>query len=150
MPHEQGLTSRRRSLYFAHHGESKMEFLELFDGANPCDAYRRMSSVLPQQALALSNSELELRLGRVLARKLGREAPGDEAFAVAAFEQILGRGPTEAERAASLGFLSRQRGLFGANKPESAGDGPSADPATRARENLVHALFNHNDFVTIR
>jgi hypothetical protein len=27
---------------------------------------------------------------------------------------------------------------------------PSADPAQRARENLVQVLFNHNDFVTIR
>ena len=27
---------------------------------------------------------------------------------------------------------------------------PSAQPAARARENLVHVLFNHHDFVTIR
>ena len=27
---------------------------------------------------------------------------------------------------------------------------PSADPARRAREGLVHVLFNHSDFVTIR
>jgi hypothetical protein len=27
---------------------------------------------------------------------------------------------------------------------------PSADPVQRARENLIHVLFNHNDFVTIR
>jgi len=27
---------------------------------------------------------------------------------------------------------------------------PSTDPQQRARENLVHVLFNHNDFVTIR
>ncbi len=27
---------------------------------------------------------------------------------------------------------------------------PSADPALRARENLVHVLLNHNDFLTIR
>ena len=27
---------------------------------------------------------------------------------------------------------------------------PSADPNQRARENLVHVLINHNDFVTIR
>ena len=28
--------------------------------------------------------------------------------------------------------------------------GPSNDPAQRARENLVHVLLNHNDFVTVR
>ena len=27
---------------------------------------------------------------------------------------------------------------------------PAADPRLRARENLVHVLLNHNDFVTIR
>jgi hypothetical protein len=27
---------------------------------------------------------------------------------------------------------------------------PESDPHLRARESLVHALFNHNDFVTIR
>jgi Protein of unknown function (DUF1553) len=33
---------------------------------------------------------------------------------------------------------------------EVAGVPPSADPDLRAREVLVHALFNHNEFVTIR
>jgi hypothetical protein len=27
---------------------------------------------------------------------------------------------------------------------------PSDDPHQRARENLVHVLLNHNDFVTVR
>jgi hypothetical protein len=27
---------------------------------------------------------------------------------------------------------------------------PSGEPGLRARENLVHALFNHHDFVTQR
>jgi Protein of unknown function (DUF1553)/Protein of unknown function (DUF1549)/Planctomycete cytochrome C len=137
IPHEQGLTSRRRSLYFAHHGESKMEFLELFDAANPCDCYKRTASVLPQQALALSNSELAERQGRLLAGKLTAEAGSEEAFVRVAFEQVLGRGPTEPERAASVAFLGRQRRLF-----------PGGE--LRARENFVQALFNHNDFVTVR
>jgi hypothetical protein len=157
IPHEQGLTSHRRSLYFAHHGESRMEFLALFDEADPCDAYRRTISVLPQQALALSNSELELRQGRMLAHKLWKGVAADPAheaaFIRAAFEQVLSRPPAEAEQTASAAFLARQARLFEANKPavQATGrDGPSADPAERARENLIHALFNHNDFVTIR
>ena len=68
--HKQGMTSHRRSLYFAHHGEEKMEFLELFDAANACDCYKRTSSVQPQQALALTNSELTKTLSRQLATKL--------------------------------------------------------------------------------
>lgn len=27
---------------------------------------------------------------------------------------------------------------------------PSSEPEMRARENLIHVLFNHNEFVTIR
>jgi hypothetical protein len=30
------------------------------------------------------------------------------------------------------------------------GSQPSADPTQRARENLVHALMNHHEFVTVR
>src|SRR5207248_6276607 len=77
LPQEQGLIVRRRSLYFAHHGETRMEFLELFDAANTCEAYRRTSSVRPQQALALSNSELALQEGRILARKLWQTVPAE-------------------------------------------------------------------------
>jgi hypothetical protein len=164
VPHERGQTSRRRSLYLAHHGESKMQFLELFDAANACEAYRRSTSVLPQQALALSNSELELHQGRVLARTLWRAARAEAAaadpeaaFLRAAFEQVLGRAPSAAEQAASAAFLARQRAMFRQQAAEIAAarqtggaGGPASDPAARARENLIHALLNHNDFVTVR
>ncbi|HET6576063.1 MAG TPA: PSD1 and planctomycete cytochrome C domain-containing protein [Fimbriiglobus sp.] len=150
LPQEQGETNHRRSLWFAHHGEARMGFLELFDAANPCDAYRRTASVLPQQALALTNSELVQRQGRALARKLWAATGSEEAFVRAAFEQVLGRPPRDAERAASLGFLGRQVDLFAKSKLSAVPDGPSTDPATRAREDLVQALFNHTDFITIR
>jgi hypothetical protein len=155
LPQEQGQTSRRRSLYFAHHGESRMEFLEWFDEASACDAYRRSVSVLPQQALALSNSDLELRQGRVLARRLWQAVAADEpAFVRAAFEQVLGRPPSAVEAQASATFLARQARPLQASRAEirkvATADGPATEPAARARENLVHALFNHNDFVTIR
>ena len=155
IPQDQGLTSRRRSLYFAHHGEARMEFLDVFDAANPCDAYRRTTSVLPQQALALANSDLAQRLSRLLAGKLSASAKEDGAFVRAAFEQVLCRPPRADEVAASAKFLGKQRELFDANAaelkaaPKFAG-GPSGDPAQRARENLVLALFNHTDFVTVR
>ena len=129
IPQDQGLTSRRRSLYLAHHGEARTEFLDLFDAANPCDAYRRTTSVLPQQALALTNSELALRTSRALAATLPTDEP---TFVRAAFERVLGRPPHTDEAAASAAFLVRQRAL----------------PAARA--NLVLALFNHTDFVTVR
>jgi hypothetical protein len=155
IPQDQAQTSRRRSLYLAHHGEARAEFLDLFDAANPCDAYRRTTSVLPQQALALANSELSQRLSRSLAAKLAATTKGDDAFVRAAFERVLCRSPRDAEAITSAKFLSQQRELFEANAVElkatvKAPGGPSADPAQRARENLVLALFNHTDFVTIR
>jgi hypothetical protein len=144
--HAQGLASRRRSLYFAHHGESKMEFLEIFDGANPCDCYKRTSSILPQQALALANSELTRVQARAMACKLWEKtADGTEtAFVEAAFEQVLARPATPQEVKVSVAFLRQQAKLFAEADPKPA------DPATRAREDLVQALFSHNDFVTVR
>ena len=44
IPQDQAFVSRRRSLYLTHHGESRAVFLDLFDEANPCDAYRRTAS----------------------------------------------------------------------------------------------------------
>src|SRR3954451_8238539 len=74
-----GLTTRRRSLYFTHHGEARMMFLELFDAADACDAYRRTTSVVPQQALALVNNALLLELSGTLADRLWAGAAGEEA-----------------------------------------------------------------------
>jgi len=153
IPHEQGLTSLRRSIYFAHHGEAKLQFLELFDAANACDAYKRTMSVLPQQALAMSNSELTLKLSRALARKLATAHKQDDDFIRAAFEQVLSRPPSKVEASATRAFLARQEKLFrdsGLKGGSTPADMPSNDLTMRARENLVHALFNHSDFVTIR
>ena len=147
LPQDQGLTSRRRSLYFSHHGEARMEFLELFDVANPCDAYVRSTSILPQQALAMSNSDLALRQSRILSAKLWKateaEKDREAAFVAMAFERVLSRPAKDAERKAATAFLTRQRKLFVESKL-------AADPHERSRENLIHALFNHSDFVTVR
>ncbi len=140
--------SQRRSLYFAHHGEAKMEFLDLFDGASATDCYVRTTSIRPQQALALANSELALAQSRALAKELAGPIAAmqadqqDAAFIAAAFETILSRPPSEQETVISLEFLATQRQtLTLAN---------AADIVSRSRESLVHALLNHNDFVTVR
>jgi hypothetical protein len=161
----QGLTSRRRSLYFATHGEGKMQFLELFDAPDVCDCYERVSSVRPQQALALTNSDLPLLHSRLLAGKIWTRVSGaiadaaarDAEFVRSAFLQILSRPPTDQERQASLEYLVQQAQELGAVKPQEPAAAPvagiplpSGDPAQRARETLIHALFSHNDFVTIR
>ena len=154
--HKQGMTSRRRSLYFLHHGEEKMEFLELFDAANACDCYSRTSSIQPQQALALINSELTKSLSRHLEKRLwtsansnaseSKEFDASSRFVLIAFLQVLNREPRAEELTASLKFLEQQASRL----LEFDGSSPGLVPAERARENLLHALMNHNDFVTIR
>jgi mono/diheme cytochrome c family protein len=147
IPQDQGLTSRRRSLYFTHHGEARMMFLDLFDAANPCDAYRRSAAVLPQQALALANSEFTLDLSRKLTAKLLKTDSDTTRFVTAAFEQVLARTASAAERSAAIRFLERQTKLFESDLKQLP---PNLTPLRRAQESLVQALFNHTDFVTVR
>jgi mono/diheme cytochrome c family protein len=141
--HAQGLTSRRRSLYFAHHGESKMELLELFDGASATDCYERSTSIRPQQALALANSELTRDAARQLAARLQAHDLSDEAFVGVAFEHLLARPAMAEELAAAVKFLGSQPALIQQVEP-------MADSIKRSRASLIHVLLNHHDFVTIR
>jgi mono/diheme cytochrome c family protein len=157
-----GQTVLRRSLYFRLTPNDKMKFLELFDAADPNACYRRRESVVPQQALALMNSALALDQGRELAARLTREVGENDdentntAYVVAAFEQVLSRAPTDAEREKCLAFLRDSARI--AQDPTltafPAGGqtkrSPAREPHLRARENLIHVLFNHNDFVTVR
>ena len=117
----------RRSLYFRHAAEKQMEFLQIFDCAAVSESYERKPSIIPQQALALANSTLTREHARLLARSLSAKHADPEAFTVAAFETMLARAPIRAERTECLGFLKE-----------------------RTRESLVHVLFNHHEFVTIR
>jgi hypothetical protein len=117
---------------------------------------------VPQQALALANSDVTLNESRLLARKLSElaakekgKAP-DQTFVLIAYEQILGRAPSRAELAECRDFLRMQAELLHApGKLTAIVGGPkasvaaSADPIQRARENLTLVLYNHNDFVTI-
>ncbi len=90
--HQAGLTVPRRSLYFRHAAEKQMEFLQIFDAAGVTECYRRKESILPQQALALANSDLSLRQARRLARTLSCESGSDSlSFVTAAFEHVLAR-----------------------------------------------------------
>jgi hypothetical protein len=160
--HETGQTSRRRSIYFRHAYEKKMKFLELFDVASENECYRRSESIIPQQALAMANSPIALTQARLLARSLSEEIASDDAssretFIQLAFEQVLAREPTDDEMNTCREFLTQQTELLsdGASLTAFTAGGapqvaPSQDPKMRARENLVHVLLNHNDFVTLR
>jgi hypothetical protein len=135
-----------------------MEFLTLFDGPSVTECYRRHETTLPQQALALANSDLSARQSRVLARALAESSGSDpSAFTLAAFERVLSRTPTRDELVECVSFLQhreRSATASAATTPappaDPEGKTPSTSPALRARENLVHVLMNHHDFVMIR
>ncbi len=85
----------RRSLYFRHTPDSQVQFLKLFDQPDPTDCYVRSESVVPQQALALSNSRLSFTEARLLARNISDKIGGkasDVDFILQAFETVLDRG----------------------------------------------------------
>jgi hypothetical protein len=148
----------RRSLYFHHTPDSQATFLKLFNAPDPTDCYKREESIVPQQALALANSGLSRNQARLLARKIvSKNALDSKEFIRAAFENTLGRLPSDKELAESQSFLRQEESLLRTGKSEAADKSSAGGAATaapelglRARENLVHVLFNHNDFVTIR
>lgn len=138
-------TTFRRSLYYAVYPEDggKSEMGKLFDAPDPTECYRRTKTVVPQQALALTNSDLIHAQSSAVATRLSTEtANADDAqagFIAAAFETILTRSPTDAELARCREFLVRQR------EQTQSEDGTDPAPAS-----LIRVLFNHNDFVTVR
>lgn len=132
----QGLTSKRRSIYFRIAAEKEVEFLKTFDGPTVTECYLRHPSVVPQQALAMANSELPLRESRRLAGKISADSQGrEQRFIERAFERILAREPKSDEVKLCSDFLAAETKR---SSPE------------RAHENMILVLFNHNDFVTIR
>ena len=149
--------SRRRSVYLQNAYEKQARFMVIFDAASVVDCYRRSASVIPQQALAMSNSAMVLGESRKLAGKISGEVEGDGGFVKAAFMRVLLRRPTKEEFVFCVEFLGEQAGRLGdAGGLTAFGGGveatvePADDPVERARENLVHVLMNHHDFVTVR
>jgi hypothetical protein len=122
-------TSPRRSLYFRCAAEKQPEFLQVFDGPSVVECYERKPSVMPQQALALLNSELTQTRARAAASQYEAEKD-NAAFVRSAFVRFLTREPTAAELAPCLEFL----------KPGTP----------RLREMFLLTLLNHHEFVTLR
>lgn len=152
-----GLTTPRRSVYFRHSVEKYVEMLHVFDSANVLDCYRRDESIVPHQALAMANNTLVLAQSRLLAKKLSAAFSSSNDFVSVAFERILGRPPRADEVTLCVRFLEEQAvRLADRTKLTSFTAGPtcsvppSSDPAQRSREDLIHVLFNHHEFVTLR
>ena len=117
----------RRSLYFIQNADTEHRFLAAFDNASVLECYRRNESIVPQQALALTNSQLSRQCADSLAARLDKL--DTKSFIEQSFLHILARLPSESEARASaegLKAMREQRILF------------------------LQALINHNDFVTLR
>ncbi len=137
VPAAKQTSSTRRSLYFFHSNNERSLFLTTFDEALVKDCYRREQSIVPQQALALSNSGLVLEASALIAKRLSIHAAEDAEFIRNAFRVMLGIEAKESEIAASQAALVAWQNLPGGNEQS-------------ARSNLVWTLVNHNDFVTLR
>ena len=118
---------RRRSLYFFHSRDGRSKFLTTFDDADVFACYRRSESIVPQQALAMMNSQLATASAKQITTTFNSDLTR-EAFVQAAFLKILARKPNETELTVSLAYLEKQ---------------PN-------REHFINALINLNDFVMIR
>ena len=156
---DQAQTVARRSIYFRHAPEKHAQFLAMFDSASTHECYRRVETVVPQQALAMANSRLTREQSRRLARQLSSEigGAGDAGFVRASFERILCRPPTLDEVERCVQFIAEQTARLAEGREESSSAeakdtsvAPAADPRARAHESLVHVLLNHNEFITIR
>ena len=137
-------TSRRRSLYFVHSHNDHQKFLSIFDDANVLECYRRSESIVPQQALALENSPLATLMADKITQRILAANPklSDSDFIRAAFLTVLTVEPTAAEQGAVIEALGK---LTAAAKNKNR-----PNPELHARTNLIQALINHNDFVTVR
>ena len=128
---------RRRSLYFKHSRDQQDKFLKTFNDADHLQCYRRSESIAPQQALALSNGKLTIEMAGLIAGKIKSAQ-----FVETAFELVLGRKPDVTES------RECQRTLEALTV--AATKAKKANPTQRARRGIVHALLNHNDFVSVR
>jgi hypothetical protein len=146
--------SRRRSLYFWHSELSHNPFLEAFDDAAVTECYRREQSIVPQQALALSNAALVHDAAAAIAVRIRSDigTADGAAFIDRAFQVVLGRPPTAEERAACETAAARWRALPAADAVQPAGAKPAAaeTAAQTVDAYIVWALLNHNDFLTLR
>lgn len=129
------LTSGRRSLYFRCAAEKQSEFLQVFDGPSVVECYERKPSVMPQQALALLNSDVAIARAKAAASTIPQTTDDPTLFREL-FIRFLTREPTAAEVAACTEFLHQRRAA-------------SADEV-RTREMLILTLLNHHEFLTLR
>jgi hypothetical protein len=142
-----GNGSSRRSLYYKHSRDSQDKFLSMFDDADLLQCYRRSESIVPQQALALANSDVSMQSAATIATRISNslDSSDQRLFVRIAIETMLGRVPLDHEEECCLEFCEALTVLLQSDKSIA-----EADLAARVRTRLVHSLLNHNDFISIR
>lgn len=141
-----GPTTTRRSLYLKHSRDQQDKFLAMFDDADILQCYRRSESIVPQQALALSNSQLAISMSGEIAQRITASMASESAtdFIDTVFFELLCREPTDLEQSECIQFIEAMQQL---SELKSMNE---SDRTSRIRARLVGAIINHNDFVTIR
>lgn len=136
LSNKDALTTYKRSIYYETYPENggNNALGRLFDAPSPTECYRRTTTIVPQQALVLSNSDFIHNAVKTLYQRIERDhqPTSNDDYIETAFLLILGRSPSPQETAIATDFLS--------------GTGERSDLRTA----LLRVLFNHNDFVTIR
>lgn len=148
--HAEAMSTTRRSLYLSHHGEDRAEFLELFDAANPTECYRRVTSIRPQQALAIFNSSMTNAQAQRLVEDwglpewnridLGKDMAPEvklNLFIVQLGWRLLSRALTESEQKLLVDYMNE----VSVNDEEQL---------KKRMHGVVMALLSHGDFSTIR
>ena len=132
----QALKTHKRSMYYESFPEAggNSALGKVFDAPSPTECYRRTSTIVPQQALVLTNSKFIHEAVAQLHKQIQATHHPDssEQFIKLAFLSILNRTPDTAEYKLAADFL------------QSDGEPTTLEQA------LLRVLFNHNDFVTIR
>ncbi|MEZ6137979.1 MAG: DUF1553 domain-containing protein [Pirellulaceae bacterium] len=151
-----GPGSYRRSLYFKHSRDDQDKFLTMFDDADLLQCYRRSESIVPQQALALANSQLSMTQAEEIAKRImadcqsvsndNQESTAERMrhFIDKSIETLLARAATDEERQVCEAFCSQLEELLAPEQLEAEA------LQLRIHTRLVHSLLNHNDFVSIR
>ncbi len=142
---------RRRSVYTYLQRSLLPPFLTVFDQKDttlPC-GQRDVTTVAPQ-ALALLNNAFVQSQSRTLAARIVKESETAAERVTNTWQMILGRPPTETERAAAVDHLRSMANRFdGAAVKKPTADALAPDPQQQALASLCHVLLNTNEFLYV-
>jgi hypothetical protein len=134
----------RRSIYISVNRNFLSPFMLAFDTPAPMSTRgRRSVSNVPAQALIMLNDEFAHQQAKRWAESLLTESSPTDVVLSTAWQQAIGRRPTDAELAALASFAETQSAL-----KDKSSKGLSIDVAILA--DVCHAIMNTKEFIYIR